>query len=223
MHKLKKIINSFESQLDKKSKQQNKNRLSEGCFVYELEADSTIPSEYILLMHFLGEINLDLEKKIKNYLLSKQNKDGGWPLYYDGESNVSASVKAYYALKLSGVSPNNKLMKLAKEFIIKNGGAEQSNVFTRITLAQFGQISWEAIPFMPIEIINFPKWFPFNIYKISYWSRTVLIPLLIIMDKKPLANNPNGIDIQELFIKSGRLINNIKPADEKNFLLFLNI
>ena len=217
MHKLKKIINSFESQLDKKSKQQNKNRLSEGCFVYELEADSTIPSEYILLMHFLGEINLDLEKKIKNYLLSKQNKDGGWPLYYDGESNISASVKAYYALKLSGVSSNNKLMKLAKEFIIKNGGAEQSNVFTRITLAQFGQISWEAIPFMPIEIINFPKWFPFNIYKISYWSRTVLIPLLIIMDRKPLANNPNGIDIQELFIKSGRLINYIKPADEKKF------
>ena len=217
MHKLKKIINSFESQLGKKSKQQNKNRLSEGCFVYELEADSTIPSEYILLMHFLGEINLDLEKKIKNYLLSKQNKDGGWPLYYDGESNVSASVKAYYALKLSGVSPNSKLMKLAKEFIIKNGGAEQSNVFTRITLAQFGQISWEAIPFMPIEIINFPKWFPFNIYKISYWSRTVLIPLLIIMDRKPLANNPNGIDIQELFIKSGRLINYIKPADEKKF------
>ena len=217
MHKLKKIINSFESQLDKKSKQQNKNRLSEGCFVYELEADSTIPSEYILLMHFLGEINLDLEKKIKNYLLSKQNKDGGWPLYYDGESNVSASVKAYYALKLSGVSPNSKLMKLAKEFIIKNGGAEQSNVFTRITLAQFGQISWEAIPFMPIEIINFPKWFPFNIYKISYWSRTVLIPLLIIMDRKPLANNPNGIDIQELFVKSGRLINYIKPADEKKF------
>ena len=215
MHKLKKIINSFESQLNKKSKQQHRNRLSEGCFVYELEADSTIPSEYILLMHFLGEINLDLEKKIKNYLLSKQNKDGGWPLYYDGESNVSASVKAYYALKLSGVSPNKKLMKLAKEFIIKNGGAEQSNVFTRITLAQFGQISWEAIPFMPVEIINFPKWFPFNIYKISYWSRTVLIPLLIIMDRKPLANNPNGIDIQELFIKSGRLINNIKPADEQ--------
>ena len=66
-------------------------------------------------------------------------------------------MKAYYALKLSGVSPNNKLMKLAKEFIIKNGGAEQSNVFTRITLAQFGQISWEAIPFMPIEIINLSK------------------------------------------------------------------
>ena len=103
----------------------------------ELEADSTIPSEYILNA-FLGEINLDLEK-IKNYLLSKQNKDGDTP-YFGGESNISASVKAYYALKLSGISPKENLMQLAKKFIIKNGGAEQSNVFTRITLAQFGQI-----------------------------------------------------------------------------------
>ena len=205
MHKLKKIIKSFDSKLNKKSKEQNKYKLKEGCFVYELEADSTIPSEYILLMHFLGEINLDLEKKIKNYLLSKQNKDGGWPLYFGGESNISASVKAYYALKLSGISPKENLMQLAKKFIIKNGGAEQSNVFTRITLAQFGQISWEAVPYMPLELINLPKWFPFNIYKISYWSRTVLIPLLIIMDKKPLANNPNGVDIQEIFIKPGDL------------------
>ncbi|MEC8265218.1 MAG: squalene--hopene cyclase [Pseudomonadota bacterium] len=217
MHKLKKIIKSFDSKLNKKSKEQNKYKLKEGCFVYELEADSTIPSEYILLMHFLGEINLDLEKKIKNYLLSKQNKDGGWPLYFGGESNISASVKAYYALKLSGISPKENLMQLAKKFIIKNGGAEQSNVFTRITLAQFGQISWEAVPYMPLELINFPKWFPFNIYKISYWSRTVLIPLLIIMDKKPLANNPNGVDIQEIFIKPGRLIEEIKPADNKKF------
>ena len=108
-------------------------------------------------------------------------------------------------------------MQLAKKFIIKNGGAEQSNVFTRITLAQFGQISWEAVPYMPLELINLPKWFPFNIYKISYWSRTVLIPLLIIMDKKPLANNPNGVDIQEIFIKPGRLIDEIKPADNKKF------
>ena len=100
-----------------------------------------------------------MENKIKNYLLSKQNKDGGWPLYFGGESNVSASVKAYYALKLSGVSTKEKLMKIAQEFILKNGGAEQSNVFTRITLAQFGQISWEAIPYMPIEIINFQDGF----------------------------------------------------------------
>ena len=223
MYTLKKIIKSFDTELNKKAKEQNKNKLKEGCFVYELEADSTIPSEYILLMHFLGEIDIDLEKKIQHYLVSKQNKDGGWPLFFNGESDLSASVKAYYALKLSGLSSTNKLMKLAQNFIVKNGGAEQSNVFTRISLALFGQISWEAVPYMPIEIINFPKWFPFNIYKISYWSRTVLTPLLLIMYKKPLANNPNGIGIEELFITPGKFVKEIKPADNKSFSIFFYI
>ena len=80
------------------------------------------------------------------------------------------------------------------------GGAEKVNVFTKISLALFGQISWDSIPFMPIEIMKFPYWFPFNIYKISYWSRTVLVPLLIIMNRKPIASNPNKISISELFL-----------------------
>jgi squalene-hopene/tetraprenyl-beta-curcumene cyclase len=200
MHRLEKIIKPFEGLIKKRIKDQNNNKLREGCYIYELEADSTIPSEYILLMHFMGDINVKLEIKIQNYLLNKQNKDGGWPLFFDGESDISASVKAYYALKLSGLKKNNPSLVKAKTFILKNGGAENVNVFTRISLALFGQISWHCIPYMPVEIINFPKWFPFNIYKISYWSRTVLIPLLVIMNKKPLANNPNNISIEELFI-----------------------
>ena len=201
MHRVEKIIKPFEVLIKKRIKDQNKNKLREGCYVYELEADSTIPSEYILLMHFMGDINVKLEIKIRNYLLNKQNQDGGWPLFFDGESDISASVKAYYALKLSGLKKNSPSLLKAKNFILKNGGAENTNVFTKISLALFGQISWTSIPYMPIEIINFPKWFPFNIYKISYWSRTVLIPLLIIMNKKPLANNPSNISITELFIE----------------------
>ena len=105
MHKLKKIIKSFDSKLNKKSKEQNKNKLNEGCFVYELEADSTIPSEYILLMHFLGEINLNLEKKIKNiFYLNKIKMEVG--LYILMVSQISVHLlKAYYALKLSGIIP----------------------------------------------------------------------------------------------------------------------
>ena len=200
MHCLEKIIKPFEGLIKKRIKDQNNNKLREGCYVYELEADSTIPSEYILLMHFMGDINVKLEIKIQNYLLNKQNKDGGWPLFFDGESDISASVKAYYALKLSGLKKNNPSLVNAKTFILKNGGAENANVFTRISLALFGQISWISVPYMPVEIINFPRWFPFSIYKISYWSRTVLIPLLVIMNKKPLANNPSNISIEELFI-----------------------
>ena len=130
---------------------------TEGYSVYELEADVTIPAEYILMMHFIGEIDIEVQNKIKKYILKLQNKEGGWPLFYDGESNISATVKAYYALKLSGIKANDRLMLRAKEVILKNGGAEKSNVFTKISLAMFGQISWNAVPVMPIEILNLPK------------------------------------------------------------------
>ena len=108
----------------------------------------------------------------------------------------------------------------AKTFILKNGGAESVNVFTRISLALFGQISWSSIPYMPVEIINFPRWFPFNIYKISYWSRTVLIPLLVIMNKQPLANNPNNISIEEIFINPNTSPS-VKAVNSSGFFSFL--
>ena len=209
---MKKLLSSIISKsLSKEIKKISK----EGYSVYELEADVTIPAEYILMMHFIGEINIEVQNKIKNYILRLQNKEGGWPLFYDGESNISATVKAYYALKLSGIKENDRLMLRAKKVILKNGGAEKSNVFTKISLAMFGQISWNAIPVMPIEILNLPKWFPFSLGKISYWSRTVIVPLLIILFKRPLANNPNGTGIKELFkdnLNSKVILNN------RNFL-----
>ena len=201
MHDLKRILNSSEKRISTLLKRQEANKLKEGCYVYELEADSTIPSEYILLMHYLGNINLDIQEKIVKYLLLKQNKDGGWPLFYDGNTDLSASVKAYYALKLSGLSTESKVMKKARKCILEKGGAEKVNGFTKISLALFSQITWDSIPLMPIEIMKFPNWFPFTIYKISYWSRTVLIPLLIIMHRKPIALNPSKISISELFLK----------------------
>ena len=186
--------------------------------VFELEADSTIPSEYIIMMHFLGDIDIDLEKKIINYLLKKQNSDGGWPLFNGGDSNLSASVKAYFALKLSGYDINSKTMLIAKKKIIEMGGAENTNVFTRITLALFQQISWETIPSMPVEIMVLPKWFPFHLTKISYWSRTVVVPLLIIMTKKPSANNPNNISIEELFCKPQESFKSLSKSESKGGL-----
>ena len=220
------LLKSSKFNLKKEIKNQDKNKLSDGCFVYELEADTTIPSEYILLMHYLGEIDLKLQEKIKRYLLEKQDKLGGWPLFYGGKPNLSTSVKAYYALKLAGQKETSDAMKKAKDLIISMGGAEKSNVFTKISLALFGQISWDSIPYMPIEIINFPKWFPFNIYKISYWSRTVLIPLLIIMQRRPIANNPNVVSIDEIFNKKDNKISiELSNKDEKffsNFFLFVD-
>ena len=128
-----------------------------------------------------------------------QGEHGGWPLFHDGAFNLSASVKAYFALKALGDDPAAPHMVRAREAILAAGGAERSNVFTRIQLALFGQVPWRAAPVMPVEIMHLPRWFPFHLSKISYWSRTVIVPLLVLMALKPQARNPRGIGIPELF------------------------
>ena len=217
MNKLSSLLSSEKKKINKLIRDQNNYKKKDGCYVYELEADSTIPSEYIMLMHFLGEIDTRIEKKMVKYLVNIQNEKGGWPLFFGGETDISATIKSYYALKLSGLSENSPILQKAKKCIHGLGGANNVNVFTKISLALFGQISWKKIPYMPLEIILFPKWFPFHIYKISYWSRTVLIPLLLIMHKKPLASNPNAVEIDELFIESDKKI----PKDRKFKILLL--
>ena len=108
-------------------------------------------------------------------------------------------MKAYFALKLAGDDPEAAHMRRAREAVLAHGGAAQCNVFTRIALALFGQVPWRAVPVMPVEITLLPRWFPFHLEKVSYWSRTVIVPLLILMALKPRAKNPIGIDVRELF------------------------
>jgi squalene-hopene/tetraprenyl-beta-curcumene cyclase len=173
---------------------------SDGHWVFELEADATIPAEYILLAHYTGDpLDQVLESKLCAYLRRIQNPDGGWPLFYRGDTDISATVKAYYALKLSGDSVDAPHMRLARERVLERGGAAMTNVFTRIELALFGQVPWRAVPAMPIEIMHLPRWFPFHLEKIAYWSRTVVTPLLVLMALHPEAKNARGIDIRELF------------------------
>ncbi|HAT34953.1 MAG TPA: squalene--hopene cyclase, partial [Rhodospirillaceae bacterium] len=182
----------------------------DGHWVFELEADATIPAEYILLKHFIDEIDPALEEKIAVYLRGIQGEHGGWPLYHDGDFDISASVKAYFALKLVGDDIDAPHMTRAREAILAAGGAATCNVFTRITLALFGQVPWRAVPVMPIEIMHLPKWFFFHLSKVSYWSRTVIAPLLVLMATKPEALNPRGVDIRELFVTP--------PETEKGYL-----
>ena len=172
---------------------------TDGHFVFELEADATIPAEYVLLEHFLGRIDQPLEDRIGVYLRSIQGAHGGWPLFHDGVFNLSASVKAYFALKAIGDDPEAPHMRRARQAILAAGGAERTNVFTRAQLALFGQVPWHAVPVMPLEIMHLPLWFPFHLSKISYWSRTVTVPLLVLMAYRPKARNPRGVDIRELF------------------------
>lgn len=172
----------------------------DGHWVFELEADATIPAEYVLLEHFLNRIDRDLENKIGVYLRRIQGDHGGWPLYYQGKFDLSASVKAYFALKAIGDDIDAPHMKRAREAILAHGGAERTNVFTRIQMALFGEVPWNATPAMPIELMLMPKKALFSIWNMSYWSRTVVVPLLILAALKPKAINPRSIHIQELFV-----------------------
>ena len=177
----------------------------DGHWVFELEADATIPAEYIMLGHYLDEIDVELERKICVYLRRIQNPDGGWPLFYRGETDVSATVKAYYALKLAGDSPEAPHMARARQQILAHGGAAKSNVFTRMALALFGQVPWRAVPVMPVEILLFPRWFAFHLDKVSYWSRTVVVPLLVLTALHPRARNPRNVGVRELFVRAPEL------------------
>ena len=171
----------------------------DGHFVFELEADATIPAEYVLLRHYLAEpVDSVLEAKIAVYLRRIQGEHGGWPLFHDGDFDMSASVKAYFALKMIGDPVDAAHMVRAREAIRSRGGAARSNVFTRFMLALFGFVSWRAVPVMPVEIMLLPKWFPFHLDKISYWSRTVIVPLLVLQALKPGRATQRGEDRRAL-------------------------
>src|SRR3569623_1723415 len=149
-----------------------------------------------------------------------QNDNGGWSLFYGHEFDKSASVKAYYALKRAGDSGDAPHMKKAREAMLARGGAGKANVFTRIMLALFGQLEWKAVPMMPVEIMLLPRWFPFHLTKVSYWARTVIVPLLVLMTYKPLAKNPRGIGVRELFIEDPKPIGPTPKAAHQSQLWF---
>ena len=194
---------------------------SDGHYRFDLEADCTIPAEYILMMHYMNDIDEELEAKISVFLRSRQCVDGGWNLYCGGEFDLSCSVKAYYALKLAGDSPDAPHMIKARKAILAHGGAAHANVFTRITLALFGQVPWRAVPFIPVEIILLPRWFPFHLSKVSYWSRTVMVPLFILSTLKPQATNPRQVHIRELFTTPPEQVKNYFPIRSPLNRLFL--
>ncbi|MBF6650936.1 squalene--hopene cyclase [Methylobacter sp. BlB1] len=197
-------INSHALDLNKAISKAQEKLLSlqdkEGFWVFELEADCTIPAEYIMMMHYLGEIDEPLQAKIANYLRSRQSKDGSYPLFMGGVGDISCSVKVYYALKMAGDSIDAPHMVKLRNYILSQGGAAKANVFTRIALATFEQIPWRGVPYIPVEIMLFPKWFPFHLDKVSYWSRTVMVPLFVLCTLKATAKNPKKVDILELFV-----------------------
>jgi squalene-hopene/tetraprenyl-beta-curcumene cyclase len=199
-------------------------RQPDGHWVFELEADCTIPAEYVLLRHYLDEpVDAALEAKIANYLRRIQGTHGGWALVHDGDFEMSASVKAYFALKMIGDSPEAPHMARAREAMRSRGGAVHSNVFTRFMLAMFGVLTWRSVPVLPVEIMLLPMWSPFHLNKISYWARTTLVPLMVLAALKPRAKNTLGVGIDELFLQPPHSIGMTDKAPHQSrgwFVLF---
>nr|WP_026359781.1 squalene--hopene cyclase [Sphingomonas sp. PR090111-T3T-6A] len=206
-------LDSVEAAIGRAAEALTKAQREDGHWVFELEADATIPSEYILLRHYLGEPDdLELEAAIGRYLRRIQGSHGGWPLYQDGAFDISATVKAYYALKMIGDDIDAPHMARARAEILKRGGAGASNVFTRIQLALFGAGKWSVIPEMPVELILAPKNFPINLYRMSYWARTVIVPLLVLAAKRPVAKNPRGVKVDELYAPGRHILKRALPG-----------
>ena len=165
-----------------------------------LEGDVALTAEYLILMHFLKRVNTEKQEKAIRYIIKKQRKDGGWSIYHDGDSDISISVKCYFALKLADHSEEDPVMRKARECILKLGGIMKCNTFTKIYLAIFGQFDWKGIPALPVEIVLLPNFFYFNIYEMSYWSRCIVVPLGIIMAKRHKFQVGDRAVLDELYV-----------------------
>jgi len=176
----------------------------DGHWCGELEGDTILESEYILTMHFLGRTHEPRVRKAAEYIRRQQLDSGGWAIYPGGPPEVSASVKAYFVLKLLGEDANRPHMQRAKQTILRLGGIDACNSFTRLYLAIFGQYSWRKCPAVPPEIILLPSWFYINIYEMSSWSRAILVPLSIIWAHKPRCSVPPRANISELIVRGHR-------------------
>src|SRR5215510_10378782 len=173
---------------------------SDGHWCGELEGDTILESEYILTMHFIGRLQEERCRKAANYIRQKMLPEGGWAIYEGGPPEVSASAKAYFVLKLLGDSPDTDHMRKSRNVIRDLGGLDAANSFTKIYLAIFGQYPWERCPAVPPELVLLPEWVPFSIYRMSYWSRAIVVPLSIVWASRPVCAVPPHADLAELLV-----------------------
>jgi len=194
----------------------------DGYWCGELEADTTLESDYVMLHTLLGTGDDGRMRRALQEILRHQNDDGGWSLYRGGPSNISAAVKAYFAFKLMGWPPDHPALARARQWILANGGAVEVNTYTKLYLCFFGQYDYNAVPAIPPEIVLCPKWFYFNIYEISSWSRTILVPLSIAYAKKPFKKISPERGIEELFV-GGRDKANLHLRWDKKVFSWRNV
>jgi len=176
----------------------------EGYWLGELEADTTLESDYIFYLHILGKAAPERITKLANYIRRRQLPDGGWNIYFGGPSELNATIKAYFALKLAGDPPAEAHMECARKRVLELGGLESANSYTRLYLALVGAVGWDLVPAIPPELMLLPAWFALNIYEISSWTRGIIIPLAILYAQKPIWKLPAQARVDELFRDGSR-------------------
>ncbi len=171
----------------------------DGYWWAELESNVTITAEHVFLRHILGNTDPDERARAAAYILREQREDGTWANWHDGPGELSTTIEAYLALKMAGVAPDGPEMVKARSFILSKGGVEKSRVFTKIWLAMMGEWDWRGLPVLPAEFVLLPPWFPVSIYSFACWARQTIVPLAIVMDRKPIVPLPQTARIDELF------------------------
>ena len=189
----------------------------DGHWCGELIVDSTLCSDFVLFMHWVSEVDEQIQQRCVRHILKRQLPDGGWNIYHDGPSEINASVKGYFALKLAGYSPDLPFMEEARANILRLGGIPAMNTFSKLYLALLGQFPWKYLPTIPVEMVLLPKWAPFNIYKMSSWSRAMLVPLAIINHFKPTRELPGLKRLHELYPIGTEHKDFRLPRDERFF------
>src|SRR6202142_1934571 len=173
----------------------------DGYWWSELEADTTLESDYILYLHILGQLKSPKVAKLANYIRKKQLPDGGWNIFEGGPSELNATIKAYIGLRLAGQPASHPDMVRAKDKVIELGGIEGTNSYVRFYLAMVGAVDWNIVPSIPPELMLLPDWVPINVYEMSSWTRGIVIPLALVYAHKPNWRLPEGVSFAELFKK----------------------
>jgi len=195
----------------------------DGYWCSELEADSMLEADYIFLHTLLESGDPGRLRRALTEMMRYQNDDGSWSIYPGGPGNISLSVKCYSAAKLMGVSAGDARLTKCREWVLAHGGVTACNTFTKMYLCALGEYDYDAVPAIPPEIVLFPNWFYFNIYEISAWSRSIIIPLAIIYAKKPFKKIPAEQGIDELFV-GGRANSILRlRVDRKHLISWRNI
>jgi squalene-hopene/tetraprenyl-beta-curcumene cyclase len=194
----------------------------DGYWCGELEADSMLEADYILLHTLLESGDPGRLKRACTEMMRYQNSDGSWSTFPGGPGNISLSVKCYFSAKLMGIGAGDPRLAKCREWVLAHGGVTACNTFTKMYLCSLGQFDYDAAPAIPPEIVLFPKWFYFNIYEISAWSRSILIPLAIIYAKKPYKKISPEQGIDELFVggRTGSILR--LRVDRKHLLSWHN-